>query len=146
MVFHLLEIVIVRIDKKKEYMVCIKSIGNNFFLTWLYVAARSHRAGSVVRSLTFKTRQASVACERLFRLNRVFSEPLPSNSVQAQNAASDWVNRVRRRWAWFAKLSSLKIWRIMPNVSVPDLFGPTHNLAYRCSIVRCILSLHRVTR
>jgi len=74
-------------------MVCIKSIGNNFFLTWLYVATRSHRAGSVVRSLTFKTRQASVACERLFRLDRVFSGSLPSDSVQAQNAASDWVNR-----------------------------------------------------
>jgi len=72
------------------YRVCIKNIGNNFFLTWLYVAARSHWAGSVVGSLTFKTRQASVACERLFRLDRIFNGPLSSDSMQAQNAANDW--------------------------------------------------------
>ena len=44
-------------------------------------------------------------------------------------------------------LSSLNTWRIMSNVSVPDFSSPTQNLmAYRCSIVRCILSLHRFTR
>jgi len=38
---------------------------------------------------SFKTRQASVACERLFRLDRVFSGLLLSDLVQAQNAAND---------------------------------------------------------
>ena len=45
------------------------------------------------------------------------------------------------------ELLSLNTWRMMPNVSVPDFPSPTQNLtAYRCSIVRCIQSLHRITR
>ena len=100
------------------YRVFIKSIENNFFLTWLYVAACSHRAGSVMGGLTFKTRQASVACESMFSLYRVLVEPCRMtwltkfnerfNSSTPSNFVLDWGNRVRRRWAWFAKCPRMK--------------------------------------
>ena len=107
----------------KRYSVCIKSIANNFFLTWLYVAARSHWArswaGSVMGGPTFKMRQASITCERFFRLDRVFSGSLSSDLVQAQNSANVWT-AVRYQilcwtgeigdwgWAWFAKCSRME--------------------------------------
>lgn len=36
--------------------------------------------------VTFETRQGSIVRGRLFRLDRIFSGPLPSDSVQAHSA------------------------------------------------------------
>lgn len=92
-----------------------KVSGIFFFLTWLYVAACSHRTWLVEDDVTFKTStchmQSIIQARFVFFVDPCWMTASATyskwlNSSMPWNFVLDWRNLVQRRWDCFAKYES----------------------------------------